>query len=209
MARKTDGMEFKLLPRPTKGDDGQPLLYVRPASNRKYNMQGVDDWATKYRNFHSGDLTHAVEGLIDVLAVLMSDGSRVETNMGSFAPKLKLEGDFTDPSQVKDDDVTLAGVEFIPSRYFIERLRDRIYAGFRRWEDCIERHPVETPEELEDALRKSVTKGYITVKVFAWHAGLKYHTAKRLLDRLCKGEQPRMRKRKEGTTNQYFPINLK
>ena len=77
-------------------------------------MQGVDDWATKYRNFHSGDLTHAVEGLIDVLAVLMSDGSRVETNMGSFAPKLKLEGDFTDPSQVKDDDVTLAGVEFIP-----------------------------------------------------------------------------------------------
>ena len=42
MPRKTDGMEFKLLPRPTKGDDGQPLLYVRPASNRKYNMQGED-----------------------------------------------------------------------------------------------------------------------------------------------------------------------
>lgn len=206
MARKTDGMEFKLLPRPTKGDDGQPLLYVRPASNRKYNMQGVDDWATKYRNFHSGDLTHAVEGLIDVLAVLMSDGSRVETNMGSFAPKLKLEGDFTDPSQVKDDDVTLAGIEFIPSRYFVERLRERIYAGFRRWEDCIERHPVETPEELEEALRKSMTRGYITVKAFAWHAGLKDQTARRLLNSLCEGEKPRLRKRHEGRTIQYIPI---
>ena len=206
MPRKTEGMEFKLLPRPTKGDDGKPMLYVRPAINRKYNMQGVDDWATKYRNYHSGDLTHAVETLVDVFAILMSDGSRVETNMGSFAPKLKLKGDHTDPDQVTDDDVYLAGVEFIPSRYFVERLRENIYAGFRRWEDCIERHPFETPEELEEALRKSVTRGYITIKFFAWNAGLKYDKARRLLDSMCKGDNPRFHKRKEGHTNIYVPI---
>lgn len=30
MPRKTDGMKFELLPRPTKGEDGKPLLYARP-----------------------------------------------------------------------------------------------------------------------------------------------------------------------------------
>ena len=206
MPRKKDGMMFKLLPRPTKGDDGQPLLYVRPASDRKYDMKAIDDWAVKYRVFHSGELTRAVECLIDIAAVLMSDGSRVETHMGSMAPKLRLEGDHTDPDSVKDDDVRLAGIEFIPSRYFVERVSERIYAGFRRWQDVVERHPVETPEQLDEALRKSLTRGYITVKVFAYHAGLKYHTAKRILDGLCKGENPRLRKRKEGTSNHYVPI---
>ena len=31
MPRKTDGIEFEIHPRPTKGEDGKPLLYVRPA----------------------------------------------------------------------------------------------------------------------------------------------------------------------------------
>ena len=206
MPRKTDGMEFKLLPRPTKGDDGKPLLYVRPASNRKYDMQAVDDWATKYRYFHSGDMTRSVEGLIDVSSILMSDGARVETRMGSFVAKLRLKGDFTDPDSVTDEDVELAGIEFIPSRYFIERLRENIYAGFRRWKDPIERTPIETNDQLEEALRKSMRRGYVTIKLFAYYAGLKYHTAKRLLDGLCQGENPRFRKRKEGNTNLYIPI---
>ena len=28
MPRKTDGIEFEIHPRPTKGEDGKPLLYV-------------------------------------------------------------------------------------------------------------------------------------------------------------------------------------
>ncbi len=31
MPRKTNGIEFEIHPRPTKGEDGKPLLYVRPA----------------------------------------------------------------------------------------------------------------------------------------------------------------------------------
>ena len=31
MPRKTDGIEFEIHPRPTKSEDGKPLLYVRPA----------------------------------------------------------------------------------------------------------------------------------------------------------------------------------
>ena len=31
MPRKTNGIEIEIHPRPTKGEDGRPLLYVRPA----------------------------------------------------------------------------------------------------------------------------------------------------------------------------------
>ena len=209
MPRKTEGMEYKLLPGPNKGDDGQPQLHVRPASNRKYSMKAIDEWATKYRGFHSGELTRALECFIDVATVLMSDGSRVETPLGSFAPKLRLQGNHTNPDEVKDDDVALHSVDFNPSHYFKGRLSDRIYAGFRRWRDVIEHHPVETPEQIEEALRKSVSSGYITIKLFAFHAGLQYDTARRLLDKLCEGEKPLLRKRREGRTNHFFPISKK
>ena len=33
MPRKTDGIEIEIHPRPTKGEDGKPLLYVRPRGN--------------------------------------------------------------------------------------------------------------------------------------------------------------------------------
>ena len=49
-------------------------------------------------------------------------------------------------------------------------------------------------------------RGYVTIKLFAYYAGLKYDSAKRLLEKLCKGKNPRLRKHKEGTTNLYVPI---
>ena len=39
MPRKTDGIEFEIHPRPTKGEDGKPLLYVRPAKGRKKSFK--------------------------------------------------------------------------------------------------------------------------------------------------------------------------
>lgn len=38
MPRKTDGIEIEIHPRPTKGEDGKPLLYIRPAKGRKKSL---------------------------------------------------------------------------------------------------------------------------------------------------------------------------
>ncbi len=43
MPRKTDGIEFEIHPRPTKGEDGKPLLYVRPAKGRKKSFKQLED----------------------------------------------------------------------------------------------------------------------------------------------------------------------
>ena len=49
MPRKTNGIEFEIHPRPTKGEDGKPLLYVRPAKGMKRSFKYLDDYCTKYR----------------------------------------------------------------------------------------------------------------------------------------------------------------
>ena len=55
MPRKTDGIEFEIHPRPTKGEDGKPLLYVRPAKGRKKSFKQLEDFCNKYRNLRTGE----------------------------------------------------------------------------------------------------------------------------------------------------------
>ena len=204
MPRKTDGMKFELLPRPTKGEDGKPLLYPRPAKGFKYTQRALDEYCNKYRATQVGDMVRLFECFLDAAATLMRDGSRVETEIGSFAPKLKLDGDYTDPKKVKNQSVSLAGIEFIPSKRFVETLEDKIHFGFVQKQEVYERHPVNDPKELEKILEKCLRIGYTTVERFQWATDLKYLTAKRYLDGLCKGDNPRLRKYKEGTTNHYI-----
>ena len=50
MPRKTNGIEFEIHPRPTKGEDGKPLLYVRPAKGQKKSFRDLETFCNKYRN---------------------------------------------------------------------------------------------------------------------------------------------------------------
>ena len=93
MPRKTDGIAFELQPRPTKGDDGKPLLYAQPIITRKYTIDDLDKYCNKNRQTIKGDVKHFFDLLEDVASYLLSQGCRIETSFGSFAPKLKLLGD--------------------------------------------------------------------------------------------------------------------
>ena len=206
MPKKKDGMLFELLPRPTKGEDGQPLLYAHPAIGFKYTMEAIDEYCLKYRGMPHDQMAHLFEGFLSVAAFLMRDGSRVETPIGSFAPKLKLNGDFTDPEKVKGDNLSLGGIEFIPSKRFIKELEKYLDSGFRRKREVVERHPVTDAKELEEVLERCLKPGYTTVRTFSIRSGMKYRSAKRYLDGLCKSENPRIRRYMEGTTMHYAPI---
>ena len=92
MPRKTDGIEFEIHPRPTKGEDGKPLLYVRPAKGRKKSFKDLEDFCNKYRNLRTGELQMVFDVVIDVIGLWLSDGYRVETPIGSFAPQVETTG---------------------------------------------------------------------------------------------------------------------
>lgn len=203
MPRKKYGMKFELLPRPTKGEDGKPLLYARPSIGFKYTTRAVDEYCVKHRGAHPGDMTRFLETFLDVAANLMLDGSRVETPFGSFAPKLKIDGDYTDPDKVQHKNVRFGGIEFIPSKHFEQELEKKLIYGFLKKKDVVERHPAENEAALEEALQKSMRPGYTTVKRFSFHSGLKIRTAARYLNKLCEDEHPRLRRYQEGAAMHY------
>ena len=79
MPRKTDGILFELQPRPTKGDDGKPLLYAQPVIERKYDLEAIDEFCAKYRHTSKGEMKHFFSLLEEVTTMWLRQGQRVET----------------------------------------------------------------------------------------------------------------------------------
>ena len=62
------------------------------------------------------------------------------------------------------------------------------------------------PQAMDEALRRSVRHGYITVKAFMGFSHLKRKSAKAFLDSLCVGEKPLLRCYREGRTWHYVVL---
>ena len=195
MPRKTDGIEFEIHPRPTKGEDGKPLLYVRPAKGRKKSFKQLEDFCNKYRNLRTGELQMVFDVVIEVVGLWLSDGYRVETPIGSFAPKLKLLGEHTDPKTIHGRDIEYAGIEFIPSKEFIKE-GGKNREGYRKSEAQVGNSQMYDEKAMDEAL---------TIPEFMIFSGLKRDSAKAYLDSLCKGEHPRLWKVRESRRWLYFP----
>ncbi len=204
MPRKTDGMPFELYTRPTNGEDGKPLLYVRPAAPYKRTMKDVEAYSG-YRGVSKGLVDIAFETFMEVCCEWLSEGYRVETPLGTFAPKIKLEGEFTDPAKVKGKDVKFAGIELTPSKRFVKMV-ERKQRGFYKKESNVGNSQMHDDAFMAQALRRALYPGFTTIGIFMVIAGLKYHSAQRYLNGLCSGEHPTLRKMKFGTTYHYFPL---
>ena len=204
MPRKTNGIEFEIHPRPTKGEDGKPLLYVRPAKGMKKSFKQLDDYCTKYCGLRTGQLQQVFDILMETAGRWLSEGYRVETPIGSFAPKLKLLGEHTDPKTITGKDVVYAGLEFIPSKEFVKE-SGRNREGYRKSKSTVGNSQMYDEKAMDEALRRSLRLGYTTIPDFMVISGLKRDSAKTYLDSLCKGEQPRLRKMLKSRRWLYFP----
>jgi len=202
MPRKTDGILFELQPRPTKGDDGKPLLYAQPVIFNKYDLNDIDEFCAKYRHTSKGEMKLLFSLFREVATMWLREGSRVETPFGSLAPKLKLLGEHTDPEKVRGRDVVYGGVEFIPSRQFVAAA-DCGANGFRRLKRSVGNSQMYDPKAMEEALRRSCHNGYTTISTFMMFSNLKYSSAKSYLDSLCEGTHPRLSRYREGRTWHY------
>ena len=204
MPRKKDGMLIELYPRPTKGEDGQPLLYPRPAVKRTWSLRYIDDFCNKHRGMSKGELTRALEVLLNVGALLMKDGSRIETPIGTFGPKLKLDGDYTNPDKVKSHNVSFVGIDFIPSKRFVRELDGHIDQGFRKNVDLAKKETLTDDKDRIAVISRFVkNKGYITISSFAYHCGIKYNTARKWLGEHSDGENSLLKSYREGRMMHY------
>jgi hypothetical protein len=204
MPRKTDGIEFEIHPRPTKGEDGKPLLYVRPAKGMKKSFKQLDEYCVKYRGLRPGELQQVFNVLMETGGRWLSEGYRIETPIGSFAPKLKLLGEHTDPKTITGRDIVYAGLEFIPSKEFV-REGGRNREGYRKSDASVGNSQMYDEQAMDEALKRSMKLGYTTIPEFMIFSGLKRDSAKTYLDSLCKGEHPRLWKVRESRRWLYFP----
>lgn len=208
MPRKKNGMKFELLPRPTKDENGQPLLYPRPAIGITYSMHTLDDFAHKYRCLPPRELTRILNCFMEVAVIHMQHGERIDTPIGSFAPKLRLDGDFSDPKKVRPKDVHLAGIEYIPSKEFVRLLEALLDEGFVQKPDLVHTKPLHVLREegtIDEALQKCLKRSNFTIGTFCLYSGMKYSTARDYLNKLCKGDPPVLEKWKFGTSMLFYP----
>ena len=207
MPRKTKGMRFELHPRPTVGEDGKPLLYARPAKDNKKTMQEVDDFCAQNRGLRRGEMTRMFNCFMDVCCEWLAEGCRIETPLGVFAPKLRLLGDHTEPRRVSARDVRFAGIDFTPTKRFVNEVALDI-KGLRKESGPVGNSQLQDTTFMRRALKRSMANGFTTIRQFCECTGLKYHSAKNYLDELCEGDSPQLRRERIGATYHYFPATV-
>lgn len=205
MPRKTDGIEFEIHPRPTKGEDGKPLLYVRVAKGKKMSSELFLSNCKNNHPVFADVIEPVINAVFDDLGRLLTDGYRVDTPFGSFAPKLRLLGDHTDPKSITGRDIVYDGIDFKPSKDFIKQAgKNRL--GFRKSDSPVGNSQMYDEQAMAEALRQSLGPGFVTIPIFMFHSGLKRDSATKYLDSLCEGDHPRLQKYRVCRLWHYYPL---
>lgn len=207
MPRKNYGMWYEVHPTPVKGEDGKNLLYVRPKSGLKLNMDQLEDYCEKINALRYGELRRALDVFVRAASRFLAEGYRIDTPIGSFAPKLSLAKQVTDPDQVKDRDVRLEGVEYNPGKLW-DREIGKWLDGFRRYQNPDTQELLANKEKLEQVMRLCIQKyhGYITAGMFSRASGLTLYSARKQLNEWTKGDNPKLLKTRRGKEHLYTEI---
>lgn len=199
MPKKKDGMPFEVHPTPAKGKDGKNIVYARPAMRDKLTMQGVEDFCCRNYGVRFGELSRAFDVFLRAAGELMAMGYRVDTPIGSFAPRLELAREITDADAVTARDVRFNGVEYNPGKRWNEEL-ERWSKGFRRVDNANTLELLADQNRLEDVLQQCLQRhnGYVTVRYFAKKSGLTYYSARKMLNQWTEGDNPKLLKTRQG-----------
>ena len=207
MPRKNSGMWYEVHPTPVKGEDGKNLVYVRPKSGQKLTMKELEEKCEDYNALRYGELSRAFDAFIRVAGRFLAEGYRIETPIGSFAPKLSLTKQVTDASEVKDRDVRLEGVEYNPGKLW-DREIQKWMDGFRRWQNADTQEILADKEKLEQVMRDCIQRhhGYITAGMFSRASGLTLYSARKQLNEWTKGENPKLLMTPRGKEHIYTEV---
>ena len=209
MPKKTEGMPYMVYTSPKKGKNGRNIVFVRSEGGQRMKMttEEIDAYCAKYSSMRSGELQLVFREFMHWAAEWIVKGYRVETPLGSFAPKLKLKREITDPNEVSDRDVELDGVEYTPGKFWDKDLKYWMRDGFRKSERLFTNEPMANMVKMEAILRDLLNRhGFVTVNSFKLSTKLTYHSARKLLNEWTEGANPKLLKTRQGPTYIYTEI---
>ena len=207
MPRKNSGMWYEVHPTPVKGEDGKNLVYVRPKSGQKMTMKEFEGYCERNYALRYGELSRAFDVFMRAAGEFLAKGYRIDTPIGSFAPKLSLAKQVTDPEQVKDCDVRLEGVEYNPGKLWYNSI-EKWLDGFRRYDNPDTQAIMADKERLGQVMRDCMQKyhGYITAGMFSRASGLTLYSARKQLNEWTKGDNPKLQMTPRGKEHIYTEI---
>jgi hypothetical protein len=196
MPRKKEGLPFEVHPSPMKAENGESLLYAKPQSGLVRTLDELEMYYADKYSLRKGDMTRVFQAFMDGAPEWMAMGYRIETPIGTFAPKLRMKREVTNPDDVRHTDVELEGIDYKPYKPFEKNLGFAIEKdGFRYVHKTTSSKLLENQLQLEKALKRSIeaNNGYTTVASFAQFSGLTEYSARKQLDRWCHGDNPKLR----------------
>ena len=207
MPNKDYGMFYEMHPTPAKGKDGKTLYYPRPARGQKLSMKALDDYCAKHFAMRPGEMTRALDLMVQAMGYWLSEGHRIETPIGSFAARLTTRREITHPDDVNDNDILYDGVDYQPGKLWNEEM-EKWGTGFRRSHNNNTAELLADEEGLERALDRSIAalNGYTTVDFFARYSGLTNYSARKQLNKWTEGDCPKLLKTRWGQTDIYTRI---
>ena len=206
MPRKNHGMWYEVHPTPMKGADGKNLVYVRPKSGLKLDMKQLEEYCERTSHLRYGELTRALDAFVRAASRFLAEGYRIDTPIGSFAPKLSLTKQVTDTNEVKDRDVRLEGVEYNPGKLWDREIKMWM-DGFRRYHNPDTQELLADKKQLEQIMRGVVKRaGYITAGMFSRASGLTLYSARKQLNLWTLGKNPKLLKTQMGREHIYTEV---
>ena len=210
MPRKKSGMPFEVYPTPVKGKNGRNILYAKPAGGplMRITEEQIDSYVAKYSLLNRGQMRLMFEEFKHWAAEWLAKGYRIDTPIGSFAPKLRMKGEFTDPAKVGHDDVELDGVDYNPGKIWYEAIGEWMHDGFHKVDRPDASKLLADKERLELLMRDTLSRhgGALTANTFSIVSGLTYYSARKLLDEWTQGEAPKLQKTRFGQSYIYTEI---
>ena len=200
-------MWYEVHPTPVKDAGGKNLVYVRPMSGMKISMKQLEEYCERCNSLRYGELSRAFDAFVRAAGRFLAEGYRIDTPIGSFAPKLSLARQISDPDEVKDRDVRLEGVEYNPGKLWDKEMKKWL-DGFRRHQNPDTQEILADKEKLEQEMRDCIRKhnGYITAGMFARYTGLTLYSARKQLNEWTKGENPKLLMTQQGKEHIYTEI---
>ena len=206
MPEKKDGMLFEMHPSPAKSKDGKTLFYARPMKGQKLNIKQINELCEKHHRTIGYKIENAFEAFLHEVGYWLAEGYRIDTPIGSFAPKLGLKREITDPEDVKGSDVVFEGIEYNPGKQWKKEI-DKWFNGFRPVKNANTEEILAEPDRLRQILYRYVGMGgMITARQFAAVTGLTYFSARKVLDAWSEGDNPRLLRTKVGKQFIYTAI---
>ena len=182
-------------------------VYVRPKSGQKLTMKELEEYCERTGSMRYGELRRAFDVFVRTAGRFLAEGYRIETPIGSFAPKLSLAKQVTDADEVTDRDVRLEGVEYHPGKLWDREIHLWL-DGFRRWQNADTQAIMADKEKLEQVMRNCILQhhGYITAGIFSRASGLTLYSARKQLNEWTEGDNPKLLMTPRGKEHIYTEV---